>query len=159
MRVFPQKTALSLISGCMIYVSQASTFAAGQDMEPKEISLKIVRCLVDNAGWLQALPDDPLEFFGDLCPASVDRESIENSVRIGTPDVSMRPDPTAAPPVRLAIRKDGLKCLVQHASTISAPSVDLSWGHGVVIGVEYAQTKLDLGNCSTTNTATAADRP
>jgi hypothetical protein len=134
---------------CAIWPQLIPSATLAQNVEPTQIELGVLKCLVENAGWLEQLPDDPVEFFGDLCPVDEGNESVDSSVRIDTPDVTTKPESSAPPILRVAVRKAALKCLVEFGGKISEQSVDLSWDQGVVTGMTFGQTRLDLTKCVT----------
>lgn len=133
---------------CVVAIDIVGAQVLGDQEKPKSVSYTILECLVDNSSWLFTLADDPITFFADLCPSTVNKDESADGIRGTIPDIA--PDRSIsndANTVPISITKQGLTCLVLKFSSIPQSEVELSWLNGAIETLSTETVTLNLNRC------------
>ena len=122
---------------------------ATQTGEERRISRETLNCIIANGSWLISLPDDPIEFYLDICPGNVNEKHIHAAVRLDNPDIEPKftvlDAVTNIDSVRLG--KGALRCLMDFGASIPNADLTLVLEGGVVASLLWNGSTLDLGTC------------
>ena len=117
--------------------------------EERAISRETLNCVIANGSWLLSLPDDPIEFYLDICPGNVNEKDIHTAVRLDNPDIEPKftvlDAVTNIDSVRLG--KGALRCLVEVDTSIPNVELTMLLEGGVVASLLWNGSTLDLGAC------------